>query len=407
MSENFKFEKGNILVLDDGGTQVLPLVKSLSRLGYFVHLVYCSKLTYGYPSRFVKKRYLFTEMSNIDAFGKFVLSVLSKEKFETVIPLDDNSAEVVSKFRDEISKYCDVVVPNYDVFKAGFDKHSLMDLCQKNGFPHPPTTLVEGGAIDHVDYESLVFPILIKPNHTCGGRGMTLVNTKEELLKLFPLIYKEYGNCHLQSYIPHGGAQVEVQLYINEKKRLTQSSVIYKFRWYPESGGSSCCNVSHDDDAIVSICYNILKELNWVGFADFDTIQDPRTGQLLVMEINPRLPACVKTAFAAGIDWGNVLVSEYKGEPHPFYKKNKKVYLRHLGMDSLWFYYSKNRFKTKPSWFKLLGRNIYYQDMSCFSDPLPFFFGSIGNLRKQLSHEFRKSKAGITEKKPDLTNAAE
>ena len=384
----------NILLLDDGGTQVLPVAKSLSRLGYCVHMVYCSKLTYGYPSRFIKKRYLFTEMSNIDAFGEFVLTVLSKEKFETVIPLDDNSAEVVSKFREEIKKYCDVIVPSYDVFKAGFDKHSLMALCQKNGFPHPPTTLVEGGAINDVDLDSLLFPILIKPNHTCGGRGMTRVNTKNELLEAFPLVYKEYGDCHLQSYIPPGGAQVEVQLYINEKKELKQSSVIYKYRWYPESGGSSCCNVSHDDNGIVGVCYNILKKLNWVGFADFDTIQDPRTGKLLVMEINPRLPACVKTAFVAGINWGDVLVSEYKGRPHPFYKRGKTVYLRHLGMEALWFYYSKNRFKTKPSWFNFFGRRIYYQDMSCFSDPLPFIYGTIGNIKKQFSSDFRKAKSG-------------
>lgn len=384
----------NVLLLDDGGTQVLPLAKSLHKLGYSVHSVYCSKWSYGYPSRFIKKHIFFDNMKDIDAFGAFVLQVLSTNEYVTVIPLDDDSAEVVSKYRDEINKYCRIVVPSYEVFKRGFDKQSLMEICQEKGFPHPPTLIVDGDKINDAPLDVLSYPVLIKPNHTCGGRGMTLVNDRQELLSVFPKIYQIYGECHLQSYIPQGGAQVEVQLYINEKKELTQSSVIYKYRWYPEKGGSSCCNVSYDDDEIVRICYNLLKELDWIGFADFDTIQDPRTGKLLIMELNPRLPACVKTTFAAGIDWGKVLVSEYLGSEHPYYKKEKKVYLRHLGMEALWFYYSKNRFKTKPSWFKFLGCSIYYQDMSCFSDPLPFIYGTIGNLKKQLSSDFRKTKSG-------------
>ena len=383
-----------VLLLDDGGTQVLPVAKSLCRKGFCVCVVYCSKWTYGYPSRFIKKRYFFDNMKDIDAFGTYILNLLASDVFETVIPLDDDSAKVVSKYKGEIKKYCKLVVPDYEIFERGYDKHRLMELCQQKGYPHPPTTIVNDGRIEEVDLDSLLYPILIKPNDTCGGRGMTLVKDKDELLSVFPSIYREYGNCHLQSYIPQGGAQVEVQLYINEKKELVQSSVIHKYRWYPENGGSSCCNVSCENDGIVNICYNILKDLDWVGFADFDTIEDPRTGELLIMEINPRLPACVKTAFAAGIDWGDVLVSEYLGVEHPKYKMQKKAFLRHLGMESLWFYYSKNRFKTKPSWFKFLGRSIYYQDMSCFSDPLPFIYGTIGNLKKQFSNKFREEKSG-------------
>lgn len=387
-------EAKRVLLLDDGGTQVLPIARSLYRLGYEVHSIYCSKWTYGYPSRFIKKHILFEQMKDMEAYGAFILKQLSKEKYETIIPLDDDSAEVVSKFLVEIKQLCNIVAPSYEVFKKGYDKQNLMHLCQQKGYPHPPTTLIDHGNLDAVPVDNLLYPILIKPNITCGGRGMTLVHNKTELLEKFPSIYQTYGECHLQSYIPQGGAQVEVQLYINEKKELVQSSVIHKYRWYPENGGSSCCNVSCENEHIVDICYNILKDLNWVGFADFDTIEDPRTGELLIMEINPRLPACVKTAFTAGIDWGDVLAGEYLGQPHRVYKKERKVFLRHLGMESLWFYYSKNRFKTKPSWFKLLGRSIYYQDMSCFSDPLPFIYGTIGNLKKQFSNKFREEKSG-------------
>lgn len=383
-----------VLLLDDGGTQVLPLARSLYKLGYEVHATTPSKLTYSYGSRFIKRHLLFPQMKDKKKFADFVINKIATEKYDTIVPLDDNSAQLLSENLEIINHYSHVKVPSIEVFENGYDKHRLMELCQRNNYPHPPTVNINGREIKEEEVQHLDFPVLIKPNITCGGRGMTMVSNLEELFRVFPLIYDKYGECHIQSYIPQGGAQVEVQIYLNEEQELIQSSVIYKYRWYPENGGSSCCNKSVENSKIVDICYNILKDLKWIGFADFDTIEDPRTGELLIMEINPRLPACVKTAFAAGIDWGHILVSEYLGLNHNQYSMGKEIYLRHLGMEMLWFFHSKRRFSSQPSWFNFFGLNVYYQDASCFSDPLPFFLGTLGNLKKQLSPEFRKSKAG-------------
>lgn len=112
------------------------------------------------------------------------------------------------------------------------------------------------------------------------------------------------------------------------------------------------------------------------------------------MELNPRVPACLKTPVVAGIDWADVIVSEYLGEAHQSYKPQREIWLRHLGFDTLWFMHSKNKWKTKPNWFNLLGGNIYYQDMSDWKDPMPFFRGTWGNIKKMMNPEFRKAKEG-------------
>ena len=223
---------------------------------------------------------------------------------------------------------------------------------------------------------------------------MTLVHTKEELKEKFPVIHTGFGDCHLQSYIPAGGAQVEVQLYVNEQKELVNSSVIYKYRWYPENGGSSCCAKSVKNEKIVDILYHLLLDIGWVGFADFDTIEDPRTGELLIMELNPRLPACVKTAFEAGINWAEIVVNGYLGLPQKTNEYKENEFVRYMGLEALWFIYSKNRWRTKPNWFKLVGPHIHYQDMSDWTDPKPFLKGLWGNLKKQMNPEFRKEKSG-------------
>lgn len=385
----------NILLLHADGTQSLPFAKALKKLGYVVGGVFLEKCSYGYYSRFIDKRYIYRgSMKNFENYFAFVKGILEQEQYNVLIPLNDESAELMSRYRKELLEFTKFLVPDYNVFASGYDKHKLMELCASKGYPHPRTEIVTGGDLLNVTLSQLTYPILIKPNNTCGGRGMTYVEDEVKLRSLYPTIYQQYGDCHLQEFIPSGGAQVEVQLYIDTHGELLYSSVIHKYRWYPENGGSSCCNKSIKNDKIVGICHNILKDLGWVGFADFDTIEDPRTGELLILEINPRMPACVRTAFMAGINWAEIIVNEYLGLPRKDYQDFKEVYLRHLGFEGLWFLYSKNRFKTTPNWFKLIGRNIYYQDM-CWDDPLPFFVGTWGNLKKQLNPEFRKSKSGL------------
>lgn len=387
--------KDKVLILFGDGTQTPPMARSLYRKGYHVDAIFTSKLSYGYGSRYIKNKYLFEgETEDMPVYFAFAKNVLEKTKYVAAIPMHDESAELLSRYRDELLKLTRFEMPDLEVFERGFDKHKLMEVCQKNGYPHPETTIVYDGKLEDINIDNLHFPLLIKPNHTCGARGMTLCNSKKELEERFPKIYAEYGDCHLQRYVPMGGHQVELQLYVNADGELVQSSAIKKYRWYPENGGSSCCAVSAHYPEIIDILHKLLVKIGWVGFADFDTIEDPTTGELLIMEINPRVPACLKTTMAAGVDWGNVIISEYLGVEHKHYEEKDGVWLRHLGFEALWFAFSKNRWKTKPCWFNFIGRNIYYQDMSDWTDWMPFLRGSWGNLKKQLNPEFRKAKNG-------------
>ncbi|MBO5850390.1 MAG: hypothetical protein J6Q47_03820, partial [Paludibacteraceae bacterium] len=113
-----------------------------------------------------------------------------------------------------------------------------------------------------------------------------------------------------------------------------------------------------------------------------------------IMEINPRIPACIKSAIKSGVDYATLIANASLGEElrNYCYVPGKK--LRHIGFELLWFFYSKNRFNTKPNWFNFFSRNLYFQDFS-IKDPIPFFVGTFGNFKKQLNSNFRKSKSGL------------
>ena len=381
----------NVLVIGSG-TQGYVTVRSLKKAGHRVYLLFSGRHNYADDSRYVDVKIEIKEKSETKEYLDAVVSTIRQHHIDAVIPMGDLPARFLSKNKEQLLKITHFVMPDIEAFEKGYDKNSLMTLCAEKGYPHPQT-INDVESVLQLDKDKLQFPLLIKPNHTCGGRGMTLVRSYEELKQKFERVYNEFGPCHLQRYIRQGGAQVEVQIYINEQQELVASSVIYKYRWYPENGGSSCCATSVKNDEVVNMCYRLLKDIGWVGFADFDLIEDPDEGNLKVMELNPRVPACVKAAVASGTDWPNIILNAYMHQPIPQPSFKQGVILKHLGMEALWFFYSKNRFKSKPCILKLMGKNIYYQDLD-ISDPLPFLEGSWHNVKQQMNPTFRKSKSG-------------
>lgn len=385
-------QKTRVLILSANGTQALPIAESLHNHRMEIHGFFRKKLSYGYASRFFYKKTIIKYKSD-DEYIQQVIDYVEDNRIDVIFPMGDVVAGLVSKYQERLNKYVHFVTPKYQSFCEGYDKNKLMKNCQKCNIPHPRTFDLSAHSIKEID--DTIFPALIKPNITTGGRGMTLVRSKKELEMSIESIRKQYGDCHLQEFIEAGGKQVKAQLFVDKHGNLLCSSVMHKQRYYPEKGGSSCCNTTIIDDKVVENCLTILRAIKWEGMADFDLIEDPKDGILKIMEINPRVPACIKSAIKSGADYAELYVDYALGNNVKIYCSEPGYTLRHLGFDFLWFFKSNNRFKTKPSWFLFFGKKIYYQDFS-IKDPLPFIYGCLENLIKMLDPSFRKSKSGTT-----------
>lgn len=386
--------KEKVLILDGGAAHSMAIAECLKKSGYEVAALCDNKNEYGYHSKFMDERYIGPD-SHMDGYAEWMLDFLKEHRFDVLIPTSDTSAEFMSFHKEELLKLTGVLIPDKEIFKKGYDKNDLMKVCRENGYPHPLTIDLSEVSIDDAEaFVSFPYPGLLKPNLTSGGRGMTLVNNYEELKAVFPTIHTQYGECHLQQFVKPGGRQVKVQIMTDKEGNPVYSSVIWKQRYYPVNGGSSCCNVTIENPEIVNICGKVLKSIGWVGFADFDLIENPETGELLIMEINPRIPACVRSAFKSGMDYATMIADMTLGKPLRHYEYTPGKRLRHLGFDVLWFLKSPNRFQTKPSWFQFFGKDLYYQDWLGGDFPA-FFWGTWGNFKKQMNPEFRKAKNGV------------
>lgn len=381
-----------VLILDGQAVQTLIIARFLKKSGYEVHLICDGTWNYGYHTKYAARRFVGPEIREEKKYLEFLNQCLKRESYVTVIPMDDSAAELVSKYKEQLRKLTNILIPDYTTFNKAYDKNALMGICEDKGYPHPRSIDLRTADIESLPAD--IFPALIKPNQTSGGRGMKLVYSLNELQECLPDIKDLYGDCHLQEYIRQGGRQIKVQVFVDNRTGRFYSSVIHKQRYYPENGGSSCCNITIEDNDLSMLCKHVLDDIGWEGFADFDLIEDPKDGICKIIEINPRIPACIKSAILSGMDYGTMIadVSANKILREYEYKPGQK--LRHIGFEILWFIYSKNRFSAKPSWFKWVDRNLTFQDFS-WRDPLPFFYGTIGNIKKQMSPEFRNAKKGL------------
>lgn len=384
----------NVGLLDGQTIQAVIFAKQLKKAGYRVTLFCDTKMSYGYHTRYANNKVLCpsTQLETIK-FHEFFLNYLKNNKLEVVVPMNDYSAKYLSENKEILKEKVAFSIPDIAIFMKGYDKNQLMKVCNNYNFPHPKTidlSILEKG----LSVTNFQFPALIKPNETTGARGFMKVNCSDELWENYDAVFNEFGACHLQEFIPQGGKQYKVQILIY-KNIVINSTVIEKLRFYPVNGGSSCFNRTIFNNELVLVCTEVLKTINWEGFADFDLIEDPIDGIIKIMEINPRVPACIKASVISGVDFPNSIVDISLNKEFKTYTYMPGKYLRYFSMDLLWLLSSKNKLVIFSEWIKKTFSSKHFLQDGEFSDPMPFIIGTYAGLIKQLNPKFRAQKKGM------------
>lgn len=379
------------ILLFGGFVQVLSAAASLKKRGHQV-FVAVKDDNVAKRSRFIDQYLNWNDILNAQNAEKEILGIIEKWRIDVVIPMEDEYAACLSQVKPAIENKssCRCAVMDWDVFNMVSDKSALLEFCKRHDIGHPQTEQIRN------DYEAVGkqvgFPALIKPNHSEGSKGIMLVNNLEELKQHAPGIIAQYGECTLQEYIENDH-YYNLMIYRTKDGKFSNHVIIKILRYYPVKGGSSCFAVSVDDDKMVDMCKRLLDALHWVGMADFD-ILEKGTGDYRIIEINPRVPASLRGAEMSGVNFPEIIISDSLGKPIPHYAYITGKYLRFLGLDLAWFMASPKRFSCNPSWFRFFGKDIYYEDGGLRDLPSMLTYIWSG-IKKQLSPEFRKTKAGL------------
>lgn len=376
------------VMLLGGGLQSISMARGLKDCGYGV--VNCAQRNaVGKWSRYVDKFYV----GEVEDLTPALICRISKEtNCILIIPMEDEYALWLSENKDEIeSRGISVAVEDIEKFKLVINKASLMEICTRNNVPVPKTLSISKHGVDAAA-KAVGFPSLLKPDMSNGSRGIQKVEDIDGLKRKYSAVAREFGECTLQEYIEND-FYYNVMLY-RYSDGVYSTGVITKItRYYPIKGGSSSFCITIDNDRILDVCKKLLSCLDWKGFADFDVLEKA-PGDYRIIEINPRVPASVHAAYASGVNYSNIIITDLidKKKIFPLYKSGES--LRYLGLDIAWFLASSDRFRCVPNWFKFFGKHLHYQDGG-LKDIKAMAYSFYVGIRKQLSPTFRNKKAGM------------
>lgn len=331
----------------------------------------------------VKSRFFIHKYTNKESgYGEWTNDILGKERFDVIIPMGDKSASYLSKNKVEIEKGYNTkcAVPDYSVLSVVEDKSSFMAFCEAHDIPHPRTQRLSVETLNDVAGE-IGFPALIKPDHSVGARGVTRVNSLDELHARFHEVSSNYGTCTLQEFIDNPDYYYNVMMYRDKKGSVLGCTIIKIIRMYPIGAGSSSCCITIENKELERLCKMTLDKLEWVGMADFDVLQRKETGDYKIIEINPRVPASLRAAYISGVNFPEIIVTDTMKQSVPLQHYQSGKTLRYMGLDLLWFLKSPKRFSISPSWFNFVGKNVYYQDMM-LTDPSTWYTCFVSGIKK-------------------------
>ena len=368
----------------------LPIIVSLAQKGFEVHVASHKRICVGFFSRYAHRRFVYPSPFREEAgFIESLLAYVKKEKFDVMLVAGDRPTDLLAKHREAFIPYTKLPLVDMERYLYCRDKTKTMKAAERAGIPTPKTYYPDEVPIEKLA-ETLRYPVVLKPNTSDGARGICFPESRNELLRSYASTTARFGACHIQEYVPQTGMQYKAELLLDEKQEVKAWCVYSKIRYYPPAGGSSTLNSTVDRKDILEMAARMLRALRWYGMGDCDFIEDPRDGVPKLMEINPRFTRSIKICSVAGVDFPYLLCKLALGEPFPAVLDYRQgVFLRYLPADILWFLKSRERFRSKPSFFWFAGNNLS-DELISLRDPGPAIAYLIAKAGSLLSPDERR-----------------
>lgn len=360
-------QRPTVFVMEAQAKAALPVIESLARGGVRVAAGSEKRWNSGFYSRGCRERHIYpSPRDRKTEFQAWLLDFLRRRRIEVLFPVGHYGAPAICEIQDEIRGHTRLVMPDAVTFKAGYEKIPTMRIALAAGVPIPDSWFPadDPNGLEGVLPKISRWPVLIKPSVGVGARGIVWCHSADEVRASFERISAQFGESYLQDFVPSGGMQYKVDMLVDAAQRRLAGIVYGKTRMYPPEGGSSILNYSADRPDILDYAHAMLRHLRWVGICDFDFVEDPRDGQVKLMEINPRFPESFHMGTSVGIDFPMMIYRLARGEPvEPVLDYPKNRFLRFLPGDLMWFLRvdMRRRLSTWPSWFSFFDDRTAYQ----------------------------------------------
>lgn len=359
----------------------LFVVRRLKELGFEVTAGGAMRLDYALYSKAVKHRLLFPSPRYEPLrFVQAVLEELERKHYDIYIPTFEDGY-LMSFYQEHLKRLTHFQMMPYTAILSVHDKHNMNSIARTIGIPTPqPTFRPNSYAALREAIAGVDFPTVVKLRKACNANGQQFVRDPRDLPAVCDRLIERYHLSEtelpvIQRYIT-GPLISTVNLAQDGEVR---GQVVFKaLRVYPRTGGTSSLREVIRHDMAASYDRTLIAHLNWTGFFSVDYMCDEATGQLHLIDINPRLAPGVIFGHYAGTDLLGAYVDMLLGRPMreiapPREGIMAKMHFLEVGSVLTSFLDRELRFRDKLSlWRSVLKAAVYPDDVFNWRDLMPF-----------------------------------
>ena len=282
---------GQACEFDYSGTQAC---KALRSLGYKIVLVNSNPATIMTDPEMADATY-------IEPLNEYALTeIIKKERPDALLPnlggqTGLNLSSLLAK-KGILAKYnVEVIGVNIDAIERGEDRIAFKETMNRLGIEMPLSKAVNTVEDAETVAAELGYPVVIRPAYTMGGTGGGLVYNVEELRVIASRgLSASIVNQVLIEESVLGWEELELEVVRDSKNQMITVCFIENVDAMGVHTGDSYCTapmltISPElQKRLQKYSYDIVEAIEVIGGTNVQFAHDPKTGRVVVIEINPR-----------------------------------------------------------------------------------------------------------------------
>jgi carbamoyl-phosphate synthase large subunit len=282
---------GQACEFDYSGTQAC---KALRALGYQIVLVNSNPATIMTDPGMADVTYI--EPLNVATMEK----IIEKERPDALLPnLGGQTGLNLSSSLAEkgiLDKYnVRVIGVEPDAIKRGEDRLAFKETMNELGIEMPHSEITHSVEGAEAIAAKLGYPVVIRPAYTMGGTGGGLVYNVEELRTVASrgISASMIGQILIEESV-EGWEELELEVIRDHKNQMITVCFIENVDAMGVHTGDSYCTapmltISKDlQKRLQEYSYKVVEKIGVIGGTNIQFAHDPKTGRVVIIEINPR-----------------------------------------------------------------------------------------------------------------------
>lgn len=282
---------GQACEFDYSGTQAC---KALREQGYKIVLVNSNPATIMTDPVMADATYI--EPLNVERISQ----IIEKERPDALLPnlggqtglnmaMELNKAGVLEKYGVK------VIGVNLDAIERGEDREIFKETMKNLGIDTPRSGIchtIEGA---EKIAEEIGFPLVVRPAYTMGGQGGGFCYNVEELRTIVAngLDLSMTHQCLIEESIL-GWEELEVEVVRDAKNQMVAICFIENIDAVGVHTGDSFCSAPFMtidkalEEKLQKMAFKIVESIGVIGGTNVQFAHNPKTGRIVIIEINPR-----------------------------------------------------------------------------------------------------------------------